>query len=360
MVFFLIVKTTILGLSPLFFIILSGIYLTYKETLTVQTSTSISQIIGSFLTPIYIFTYISTSFSISDLSELWPSLAFAFIPFLVFIPFGIFLTKALKFPKGSQKTLTCAMVLANYGIVFILVESFCSSYGPLSGNSKCDKAKAYLSLFGCVENFLRWTIGFSLVVLDRQWKDASENLIGNNALGSSGIWKLIKRSLLMPNPVASGLGICAALVPGYKEFVMDKSQFLFCVTSVALEVSHFNFVAGQLLLGSNLMQIKGKLSSLTKKHIVCFCIAKCALVPLFCLFFTFLCWKIGIFGDDIVMAFCLFASMSSPTAIIVAVFANMNQVAINEVAVISLWVYISSVPSMILGNFLFFFLFKSS
>lgn len=360
MVFFLIVKTTILGLSPLFFIILSGIYLTYHKTLTTQTSASISQIIGSFLTPLYIFTYISTSFSITELSELWPSLAFAFVPFIVFTPLGIFLTKALNFPKGTQKTLTCALILANYGIVFILVESFCSSYGPLSGNSKCGKAKAYLSLFGCVENFLRWTVGFSLVALDRQWKDNNDNLIGNNALGSSSIWKLIKRSLLMPNPVASGLGICAALIPGYKEFVLDKSQLFFCVTSVALEISHFNFVAGQLLLGSNLMQIKGKVSNLTKKQIVCFCLAKGVLVPSFCLFFTFLCWEIGIFGNDLVMAFCLFASMSSPTAIIVAVFANINQVAIDEVAVISLWVYISSVPSMVLGNFLFFFLFTST
>lgn len=357
--FFLIVKTTLLGICPLFFLILTGIYLTYVKIFNARTSASISQSIGNFLTPVFLFTYISTSFSVFELSVLWPTLVFAFIPFLIFIPLGIFLARVLKFPKGTQKTITCALVLGNYGIVFIIVEGFCSTYGPLSGNSKCSNARVYLSLFSCVENFLRWTIGLSLVALDRQVKDSAENLNGNNTVKVLGVGKLIKNSLFMPNPVASALGIIFALIPGYKNFVMDKSSVFYCLTSVAVEISQFNFVLGQILLGSNLMQIKGKVSNLTTKQIFSFCLAKCGILPLVCLLFCLLCWEIGVFGDDLVMAFCLFASLSSPTAIVVAVFANIYQVAVDEVAEISLWVYTATIPSMIFFNFVFFLLFSS-
>ena len=359
--FLLIVQTTLLGMSPLFLLVLTGVYLTHHKIFDTRTSSSISQCIGNFLTPVFLFTYISTSFSIFEILDIWPTLVFAFIPYLVFIPSGIFLAKTLKFPKGTQMSITCALVLGNYGIVFILVEGFCSTYGPLSGNSNCGSARVYLSLFSCVENFLRWTIGLSLVALDRQLRDSINDLDGfNTERRVLSVGQLIKNSLLMSNPIASALGIIFAMIPGYKSFVMDKSGLFYCITSVAIEISQFNFVLGQVLLGSNLMQIKGKISSLTKTQIFSFCLAKCAVLPLFCLSFCFLCWKIGVFGDDLVMAFCLFASLSSPTAIIVAVFANIYQVAIDEVAEISLWVYVSTTPSMIFFNFLFFLLFPSA
>ena len=75
----------------------------------------------------------------------------------------------------------------------------------------------------------------------------------------------------------------------------------------------------------------------------------------FCIIYSL--WIIGIFGDNIAMTYVIFISFCCPTALVILIITQIHGFGNEEAAWLMLWVYIFSLPTLVLSTYCFFLVF---
>ena len=246
----------------------------------------------------------------------------------------------------------------NYGLVFTLSQGICSPYGPLKGDPYCQNAFSYISIYGFAETLIFWTIGYSLVEKDKHNSKIgdSEDLLVEESRPRSSLLRNSINTLKMPNPLSCFAALIFAMIPGYKHLFFHKEGIFYTLGMASKNISLVGIVWGQMMMGSNIFMMIGKKSKLSNKQVALNTLSKTILLPGITLMIIYGFWIIGVFGDDRVQAYLLFMCVSTPTAIVIILFALLFKINIDEVSQCIFTVYIFSIITMIAWTFLFFLL----
>jgi predicted permease len=242
-------------------------------------------------------------------------------------------------------------------MVYVLINGICSPYGPLSGYSDCDSAFSYISIFALPEMLLFWTVGYSLVALDKAQSagnTASNSLTEVEVRPKRRLWRNMAKTVLMPNPLCCIAGMVLALIPGFQQVFFDKHSEVYCFAHVGLALGNTGIIFSQILLGSNVYLLKGTKSMLPFKAIIFTAVCKNIVVPGISFGVIYGVWIGGVFGENLVLAYVIFICVSCPTAIVCMLFANLHKIGVSEVSQTLFWVYMMSFPAIIFWTFLFF------
>ena len=358
--FLYVLKVTVSGLFPLYAIAAIGAFLTHKHCFDPSGNLKLSGSMANFFLPVLSIFAISSTFKLSNLDLMWPILAGPFIAILLYSAIGYCFTVLMGVPKSLRFTLTGAIAFPNFTLSFILMQGICSPYGPLQGNEYCEEYFSYASLLLFPLNLIMWSYGFTLVGLDKQHQHTEDSQLNEPLVikqESQRIHVLFLKSLMMPNPVACVIGIVLAVIPGFQGFFYDKTSMLYCVPDTAFTAINSAVALAQMILGSYLHLIRNRHSDLTKTLLLAIAFTKVIVVPGVSIAIFYGLWKIGVFQDNLVMTYILYISLSAPTALNCMFFAQMHKINIDEIVQSMLWIYIFSIPAIILWTFIFFLIF---
>jgi Membrane transport protein len=357
----IILKTVSLGMFPLFFTCFVGAFLCHYDLIDINANKKISTAFANLLSPIMCVVYISSSFNLEEFPHTWPLVAGPIVSTFLFSMLGYFYTIGFKSRLDIRAALTLVITFPNYGSVYMMIQGICSPYGPLNNNQYCDESFGYISIFALPITVLFWAYGRPLLQYtknDAKVQDAE--LLDNNAQRPKKV--SLRSSMVMGltnlNTLACVAGAILSVIPGFQSVFFDKNSLVYCLADSGLIISNLSIIVMQLMLGANLYFIYGTKSSLTRKTITLVVIAKTVLVPAITFVIVYFLWNLGLFGDDIVIAYVLLMCSSAPTAIVTMVISQITSVCFEEVVQVMFWIYILNIPTMIVWNFLFFLIFN--
>ena len=114
-------------------------------------------------------------------------------------------------------------------------------------------------------------------------------------------------------------------------------------------------VFGQATLGSNLILLKKeKTNVLSYSYIGSVILFKNLLMPLVSLGIIYLCWVLGVFGDNVVSAYIVFICFCSPTAFLLLLICQNLDYGVKICTWLMLGIYIFAIPTLIIFSYIFF------
>lgn len=113
----------------------------------------------------------------------------------------------------------------------------------------------------------------------------------------------------------------------------------------------------QFYIGSSLYFIRNEKSRLTKKQLFANMITKYVVIPGIIITIMYFFWVLGIFNDNIVMAYMIFMTVVVPMANVVLVSSQIHEIGVSEVLETVLWIYIFAAPAGAIWTFIFFIIF---
>lgn len=379
-----LLKCTASGMFPLAFIFLFGACLAKNGKFSINIVNGISKAYSHFLNPAFTFLNIVGSISLEKLKTLWPLFLTPSLMVLLGVSLSYFHSKIFKQVPFLSGVTTCVITFSNIGnLSIVLMRGVCSPYGPLSGNKYCSEANSYISLQVLTYAVMVWSVGYSLVEKDKEAHSRSVNSSGFEesielkdfyhknlglsevfkekaleekkfeVVGKTSIWKLILKNLLLPTPVACFLGLVVGLIPEVHRVFFDRNSRIYALVDAALGITTGGVVISQISLGANLVLLKSNNKDFTKRFIMSVVLVKNVMMPVVSFGIVFALWKIGLFGDNTVMAYIVYVCFCCPTALVVMVLTQTQGYGNEETAWLMLWIYIMSFPTLIISTYCF-------
>ncbi|OMJ73149.1 hypothetical protein SteCoe_28217 [Stentor coeruleus] len=356
----LLVQYTVSGFMPLVCLSMLGAVFAYKKIFTKVTIDRISASYSNFFNPVFVFFNVSSAIDINEISTIWPLFLTPSIVVILGTILAYIHSKICPKIPYLSKVVACILIFSNIGnMPVVLLKGICSPYGPLKSNSHCKDANSYISLQVLTYNAIVWSYGSSLVSQDKtQYLLSKQNeaILESNPIAyqKTSFCRNILKNLLLPGPIACVIALLFGLIPGVHSTFFNKNSKLYCIVDAGFEVGLVGILLGQMTLGANLVLLSGSKLTLSKGFIGSIIFFKNILMPIcgFCVVFGV--FKAGIFGDNSVMAYCVFIAFCSPTAFIIMMITQIHDYGTKEVAWMMFWVYLCALPTLIAWTYVFF------
>lgn len=360
----LLVQYTVSGFMPIVCLSILGAVLAYKKIFTKVTIDRVSASYSNFFNPVFVFFNVSSAIDINKISTIWPLFTTPTIIVILGTVLAIIHSKICPKVPYLSKVIACVLIFSNIGnMPVVLLKGICSPYGPLKSNQNCKDANSYISLQVLTYNAIIWSYGSSLVSQDKAQyllSKQNETMLENNseALPQTSLCKNIIKNLLLPGPLTCVIALFFGLIPGVHTIFFNKDSKLYCIADAGFTIGLVGILLGQMTLGANLVLLSGTKIALSKGFIASIIFFKNILMPICGFFIVFGVWKTGIFGENSVMAYCVFIAFCSPTAFIVMMITQIHNYGTKEVAWMMLWVYLCALPALIAWTYIFFLVIK--
>ena len=361
----MLLQYTISGIMPLISVSLLGGFLAYKKVFTNDTIQRISKSFTNFTSPVFVFFNIAGSINLEKLTELWPLFLSPSLMLLLGYFLSLIHSKFFKELPNLPNVMTCILTFSSIGnLPIVLMKGICSPYGPLRGNKYCDDANSYISLQIITYSAIMWSIGNSLIEKEKEEHLRSiltQKLLeeGKEAivLADVSIFRSTIKNLFLPVPLACFFGLIIGLIPGVREIFYNKNSILYTLAETFLNIGIGGVILVQMTLGANLMLLSSGNKTISKTFITSMVIFKNFVTPICALGLIYIASIFKVFGNNTVMIYIIFISFCCPTAIVIMVLTQNHQHGTKETSLLMFWIYIFSVPSLIISSYLFFLIF---
>jgi predicted permease len=355
-----LIRYSVSGLMPLTCISVLGAILSYKKIFTQATINSISSQFSNFLSPIFIFFYITQAVSENNLLSLWPlfftTLAMTLVCSLVSYIHSLIFGKHEKYPG----VISSILVLSNIGnLPIVLLQGMCSDYGPFlrtnAGKRYCVYSNSYVSFQLLTYIPVLWSYGYSLINRDKEEHCPLLNKTEENPQITSNkqsIFMDFLKNLKSPNVISCLLGFLCGLIPGV-DYFYDKRNIASCITNTGLSIGMASVVLSQMSLGSSIVLNSSYNLEMDKWYTASIVVFKNIMMPAVGFIFTYGLWEIGVFHDNIVMAYVAFIGFCCPTAVVVSVLSQLIGYGQKTTSMLMFFIYLSALPTLIFATFFF-------
>lgn len=343
--------STIAAMGPLCLVTVSGGLLAHLGILNKSSNDTIAKASQKLLLPAFVFINIVKGVDFANIAEWWSLLVMPVLAIAIASVVGVVHTLAFNPPEHVKYTMNSLLIFANLGNVpVLLVEGACASYGPINGEPSCPDAASLIFLQVITFNVLAWSYGFGLVYLDYLKKEPTEGA------PSFSLKKMILKQIFGPLPNAVYFGCVIGSIPGVKYLVTDSDAPLLAIYDALYTVGYAGIVLSQMILGSNIWLSRKLERTMSKRYIASVVFLRCVVITGLGVLIMWWFYDLGVFGDDIVMAYVSLMNFISPSTIFITLICQILDTGIQETATILFWMYLAAFISITFAGYTFFLL----
>ena len=347
---------TVSAMGPLCLVTFSGALLAHFQVLNKRSNEITATACFKFLLPTFVLVNITKGIDFSSISHWWPLIVVPLIAILISSIVGALHTFFLNPPKHVRFSMNYLLIFANLtNAPVLLLNGACSSYGPLYGEDSCDKVNTYIFLQVMLFNLIAISGGYGLVYLDYLEKTkAKDDSLTPNEGPQISLKKMIIKQFYSPIPLMIYIGCILGSIPGVKSTFTEEDAPLAPVFDSLYMVGHSGVVLSQMVLGSNMWLTRKQEAVVTRRYIATVIVLRCVVITFIGVVFIWWLYNLGIFGDDLVMAYLCLMNFASPTAIYITLICQFFKVGLEETSAVLFWMYITSFVSLTLSGYVFF------
>ncbi len=317
-----------LSVLKVFLVCAAGAWLARSGIMHRDFRRSLSRIVLMLMLPCLLITKLSVSANPANLMR-WSLLPVAG---LIYVAFGLLLgrlTVWLRNPPPEHRRIVAASVaFGNSGYIpYPLIMALAGTAPLFAGDATAgDRGIVYVSLFLVGMTPCLWGIGFPF-------------------LAHEPLHKLKLKQIFSPPVVSVFAGIGIGLFPPLRQLLVDPEAPLRILFDTAELVGTAAIPCALLILGANLgdIHIKEKVSPATGAAVIT---ARLIIMPLFAIFFTLSCARLGWLPDDPMFALVLMLEGAVPPATNLIVMCQVHHQGEAPMSKILVWSYIAAIPTL--------------
>jgi hypothetical protein len=157
-----------------------------------------------------------------------------------------------------------------------------------------------------------------------------------------------------PVMVSLAVGLIMGAIPGIEPMLFAPDAPLRSFFDALLQFGYVGVKMPLIFLGANLFFYRNLKLPFSRRYIISIMACKLVIAPIFLLIYFAVLKEFTNIGENMPLAYVAFLAAAGPSAQLLTATTQMYDVAVNEISVLFLYVYLASVPSIIVSSYIFF------